>query len=530
MKTKNNDVRNAEDQDLFNDVEDETAQKKVKTTVKDVSIERRELAKDERPTILVPKDMTLSEAAKWLGELAREEDRVMEFMHVFTGWYPLDAIWALYQAVAELHGYTKIGDYGFFPATSVSVQTGINTYQQIPWGPIQVRGVDGAFCPHVQEGEDGNPALMIHNTIKNKNKRQSDRIVEKTLEILRERSIYRGKAIEVEFADLGGQGHGSRLNHTKAPTFMDVDMKKDSLIFSEKVQRLLDVNLFTPIRGAQECRDNQIPLRRTVLLAGSYGVGKTMAARYTASECVKNGWTFIYLRDLSKLSNALYFAKKYQPAVVFAEDINRITDGARDSAMDELFNTVDGIDRKNDEVMIVFTTNNMEDIHPGMMRPGRVDSVITIDPPDAAAAEKLVRQYGRGLIDDEANLTKVGEMLSGQIPAIIREAVERSKLAAISDKEPGTKLVVKAHHLEIAATQCLEHAKLINRQPEEELTGLEVLGDSIGRVLVSGIREEFWGTIGHRTQTDDRRKVLLEGVSAILDEAGRGAKTVDTVD
>lgn len=524
-----NTIRNAEDQSLFDDSEENT-QKQVKTTVKSVGLERRELLENERPVINIPNGMSLDEAAKWLGEMARSENQEMEFTHTFTGWYPLDAIWALIQAVTELHGYSKIQDYGLFPATSVSVQIGIDTYQQIPWGPIKVRGVEGAFCPHVQQGEDGNDALVVHNTIRNKNKRKADRIVEKTLEILREHSIYRGKAIEIDFSSLGGEGHNVRLNHAKAPTFMDVDMKKDSLIFSQKVQRLLNVNLFAPIRNAQECRDNQVPLRRTVLLAGSYGVGKTMAARYTASECVKNGWTFIYLRDLSKLSKALYFAKKYQPAVVFAEDINRITDGARDSAMDELLNTVDGIDRKNDEVMIVFTTNNMEDIHPSMMRPGRVDSVITIDPPDAAAAEKLVRQYGRGLLDEEADLTKVGEMLSGQIPAIIREAVERSKLAAISDKEPGNPLVVKAHHLEIAATQCLEHAKLVNKKPEEKLADLEVLGNSIARVLVSGFREEFWSTIGQNTNFSQTREVLIQGVSALLDEAGRPKKPSSEVD
>lgn len=532
MSTQNNKIVNTslinksieeeDDSALFaeEDPNEEVARKAAaaKLKARNIKLERVDAA---IPSIAVPQGMDLAEAASWLMELDRENNREYEFNHTFKGWYPLDAVWALYQAVAELHGFTKILDYApWAKAASISVPTGLTTTQQIPWGPIKVRGLANAFCPHVQEDDDGNEALYIHNTVRAKDKRKVDRIVAKTVEILRERSIYKGKAIEVEFVSMKTRGHGGSLV-AKPPVFIDVGNGTDELIFGDKVQRLLDVNLFTPIRNSQMCRDHDIPLRRTVLLAGGYGVGKTMTARQTAAVCQQHGWTFFYVRDLSSLEKALYTAKNYQPAVVFAEDINRITDGDRDASMDKLLNTLDGVDRKNDEVMVIFTTNDMGDIHPSMMRPGRVDAVVTIEPPDAKAVERLVRLYGRGLIDSDASLTKTGQMLDGQIPAIIREAVERSKLAAISDLSPNETMVVRSEHLEIAAMQCLEHAKLINKKPEAEMTDLEVLGDAFGRVLASGMASQYGSAYDKRSEGGTDAAVIKAGLSDLLDDAGR---------
>jgi hypothetical protein len=525
--TTNKSIEEDDDSELFaeEDPDEEKARKNAAAKLKARNVNLQRSDSSETPNIIVPKGMDLTEAANWLIELDLENNREYEFNHTFAGYYPLDAIWALFQAVAELHGFTKILDYApWQKAASISVPTGVNTTQQIPWGPIKVRGLAHAFCPHVQEDRDGNEALYIHNNIRAKDKKKVDRIISKTVEILSERSIYKGKAIEVEFASMATGGHGAKLV-AKPPIFIDIGNGNDELIFGEKVQRLLDVNLFTPIRSTQACRDHNIPRRRTILLAGGYGVGKTMTARQTASECVKNGWTYIYVRDLGSLEKALYFAKKYQPAVVFAEDINRITDGNRDAAMDKLLNTLDGVDRKDDEVMVIFTTNDMDDIHPSMLRPGRVDSVITIEPPDSKAAERLVRLYGRGLIADEADLTRTGKMLDGQIPAIIREAVERSKLAAIADLSPGQPMKVQAHHLEIAAIQCLEHAKLLSKEDDVEMTDLEVLGSAFGEVVVHGLRDVYEkANDAYYNSNGDSKKVLDAGLEQMLDDAGRPGK------
>jgi transitional endoplasmic reticulum ATPase len=332
--------------------------------------------------------------------------------------------------------------------------------------------------------------------------------------MLTKNSIYRGKAIEADFEVVDPRNF--KFDPTKAPTFWDTTGTRiEDIILPDEVFDLVQTSVWTPIERSQLCRTHKIPLRRGILLAGSYGVGKTLAARITAKLCEENGWTFLYLKNLKQLEQALKFAKRYEPCVVFAEDVNRIVSGERTQEMDDLFNLIDGVDRKNDEVMVVFTTNNIEQIHAGMLRPGRIDSVVTVTPPDSKAVQRLVKLYGREILDPAADLSVVGEMLAGQIPAIIRETVERSKLAAIKDAKPNEPLQVKSEHLISAARQMLVHAGLLLEPPKDK-PDLVVLGNAIGSVIRSGMREELRGVDEAPYESE-----LNVGVSAMLDQAGR---------
>jgi transitional endoplasmic reticulum ATPase len=107
----------------------------------------------------------------------------------------------------------------------------------------------------------------------------------------------------------------------------------------------------------------------------------------------------------------------------------------RTISIDEILNTVDGVDSKGVDMMIVFTTNELEAIQPAMLRPGRLDVVIPIPAPDAEAAERLVRQYGGAMINKDETFERSREALAGKMPAVIREAVDRSKLYAITEND-----------------------------------------------------------------------------------------------
>jgi transitional endoplasmic reticulum ATPase len=146
----------------------------------------------------------------------------------------------------------------------------------------------------------------------------------------------------------------------------------------------------------------------------------------------EHGWTFIYIKDASELPRALQFAKQYQPALVFAEDVDRHVTGERTDKMDMILNTLDGIDTKHTEIMVVLTTNHLDQVNQAMLRPGRLDVILNIVPPDAKAVERLVRVYARGRLDGAADLARAGELLAGFTPAVVREVVERAKLGSIS--------------------------------------------------------------------------------------------------
>jgi Hom_end-associated Hint/ATPase family associated with various cellular activities (AAA)/Homing endonuclease len=208
----------------------------------------------------------------------------------------------------------------------------------------------------------------------------------------------------------------------------------------------------------------------------------TMCATVTAKLCVENSWTFIMLDRASSLRQALEFAKRYQPAVVFAEDIDRST-SERDEKANDLSLVLDGMLSKDAEVMVVLTTNNVERIHPVMLRPGRLDAVISVTPPDAKAVEGLIRLYARKTLPDGTSLTKIGEQLAGSIPAVIREVVERSKLAMIA--RGGETLAEE--DLIVSATGMQQHMALLNKPKTTEMDPMTRIGHDIGKIIAATV-------------------------------------------
>jgi len=446
---------------------------------KDVGVRFTE--KDERPVITLPEGMAYKTARFWLEKIEAEEEKQVSIDHKFPGFYPPDAALALTRAIEQTYGFaSQESTFGFFsiiPPATIGIQADIDTVIQIPWGKMTFHGVAG----YVNTGVvfvDGMPVMQLAGVVRKGDQSKIEKLVMLTQQILRERSIYRGKAVIIDFSNFNPDD--PRFEPMKAPKFMDLSkVNLDDLILSRDVDEMVRTNLFVPIIHTSACRKAGIPLRRGVLLAGPFGTGKTLTAQVTAKLAVQHGWTYIYITDLKQLSQALAFAKNYGPAVIFGEDIDRITDGERDEKLDEYLNALDGVNRKHDEVLTVFTTNNADNINPAMMRPGRIDAIIPIEAPDAEATMALLRKYGRDLLHPDADLTKVGHMLARQIPAVCREVVERSKLRAIPDALDGNP-VVTARHLEQAAVEMLSHVKFINPDLEHKPHALEILGTALG--------------------------------------------------
>lgn len=445
---------------------------------KDVGLKHHD---GEKPMILLPEGMEIDTAVYWLSKIKAEQEKEIQIDHAFPGYYPPDAALALHKAIERTWGFaSQEGTPGFFriiPPAMLTIQADIDRTVQVPWGRMTFSGVKGYVDTHIKF-VDGMPVMQLAGVIRKGDQDKIEKLVGLIKEILRTESIYRGKAVIIDFSNFSPDD--PRFDAMKAPKFMDLQqVNTEDLILSAQVYEMVKTNLFVPVTHTAACRKAKIPLRRGILLAGPFGTGKTLTAQVTAKLATQNGWTYIYITDLKQLPEALAFAKNYGPAVLFGEDIDRVLDGDRNEEMDGYLNSLDGVNRKHDEVLVVFTTNNVDNIHPAMMRPGRIDAIIPIEAPDAAAAMQLLKKYGRGLIDPTANLSDVGRMMAGQIPAVLREVIERSKLRAIRDAD-GNEPVVTAVHLEQAGREMLAHVHYINPPKTSDAHPLEVLGSAIG--------------------------------------------------
>jgi len=421
-----------------------------------------------------PHKMPLPEAIKVLERKLEDEMTKMD-VHEVIEHHPHDALVAFCWAMKETYGWyspqTIKTFFGDINPDMVTVKTGPkdHEFQQLPCGMFKLPGMKEPI--RVAQDFNGNQ-LHILGEVRKGDKQQIIDLVNKARERLRTHSIFRSKAIRLPVDEDGD------------PCFQDVSfietdyIKPDELILNPDEMAQVEGSLWTPIKHTDTCVKHRIPLNRGVLLEGTYGTGKSMTANVTSKVCVDNGWTFILLDDVRALKEALLFAKRYEPCVIFAEDIDRAVE-ERDQTGNDILNTIDGILTKNSQIITVLTTNYVDKLDKAMLRPGRLDAVISVRPPEPEAVKRLIRLYGADLVAENDPLDRAAAELAGNIPATIRECVERSKLGMISRGD--TK--VTDDDLYISAVGMQSHMALLNAE-KPVISKEEQLGKAFSDLLV----------------------------------------------
>jgi transitional endoplasmic reticulum ATPase len=397
------------------------------------TIIRADIQRTNTQKILVPEKMPLQDAIESLERYMQDEERIVTF-RADIPCFPLDGARALMAVMNERFGWTSAACgkvqtlFGMkdCPPETRTFEVGYDQRETVLWGGIVVPGVSGrVIC---QEGwtPDGMICFQMYSDeCKRKEEPILQEIAEDVRRYLSHSSVYRGKAFRITTARNG------RLNVNRPPSFIDTSgVRTEDLILSGEVEHELGALLFRPIAQTAKSKQWGVPLKRGILLTGPYGCGKTMTAKVTARLCEEHGWTFISIDRVQSLESALRFAAQYGPAVLFAEDVDRVAE-ARNEQANDILNTLDGVDTKDADVITVLTTNHPERIHDALLRKGRLDALIQIGKPDAGAREKLIRTYGAGLISDEMDLSEAVARSEGLIPADVAEIVKRAKLYAI---------------------------------------------------------------------------------------------------
>lgn len=420
-----------------------------------------------------PEAMPPEKAIEALQRKIADENQPYD-VHEIIDAYPTDAAIAFVKATKELYGFASPVSTWFSNPQMLSIKTGPgpDDVVQCPIGKFKLPGIDSPINTQQYFTPKG-PAFVIYATVKKKDRHLLLELANKTREIVARESIYKGKAIRLEVDEEGA------LNLSSVPEFIDVsDTSESNLIFDENVTEQINTNILVPIKYTSTCKEQGIPLKRGVLLEGPYGTGKSLTARMTARVAQDNGWTFILLNRVQGLRAALEFANRYAPAVVFAEDIDRIAH-ERSEETNDLINTIDGVVSKRSEIMTILTTNHVDSLNPVILRPGRLDAVISLRAPNAKTVERLIRFYARDLVTEDTDLTGAGTELEGQIPASIRECVERAKLGMIGR---GAK-TLSSIDLEIAAQTMKNHLALLNKGQKKELSAAEKLAQGLQGVV-----------------------------------------------
>ena len=439
--------------------------------------------------LILPDKMKIPEAIDLLERRLKYEQEEVQVQETFLA-FPLDGAYAMDKVLTAKFGWTPAeATYSFFgknPPQMISVDIGPGQTVQVPWGKFSLPGVDGYIMSSSAQ-KDGRICFHLSGTVKRMHEEVVRDFFAEIRKYLQENSIYRGKAIKIRFRDDDGD-----VLAMPEPKFLETkDIRPENLIYSKDVQNSVVTNLFTPIERVRDCIANNIEVKRGVLLGGQYGCGKTLAAHVASKLAVDNGLTFIYVTRADELADAINFAKLYgdPAAVLFCEDIDRALAGQRSVKIDDILNILDGVDSKKLRLITVLTTNHLENINAAMLRPGRLDAIIEVTPPDKDAAERLLRFYGGNAIDASEDLSAAAERLAGTIPATIAEVVKRAKLYQLGLQKPGTQVKnLTAEALDRAAFTMKTQNELLDKasRPPQERPNLEEAMREVVRAEVTG--------------------------------------------
>lgn len=381
----------------------------------------------------------------------------VEFSRTFQ-YRPMDGAHAFNQAMVRMFGTGGIGRetrtiFGKIPPQMISIYVGYGQKAQVPWGRVEYSPLEAVFSIGRTESPSGNVSQISVEAPK-RYQRELEAFFDVVEAELRTNSIFRGKAINA--------AEEAEYLNTRSVT-------PDRVVYSEEVITQLSANVWSLIRHSEVQKRIGLPLKRAVLLEGPYGTGKTLAGVLTAQICEENGWTFIEVRPgRDKLAEALKTAALYSPAVVWCEDIDVIAnpDGSSVVQISTMLDALDGAASKGAEVVGVFTTNHVDKIQRGAMRPGRLDAVIHIGALDASGLEKLVRVLvPEQMLDPKADFGQITAAFEGFLPAFAAEAIGRAMRYAV-DREGGVPRIITTGDLVSAAHGLRPQLDLMNEAAE----------------------------------------------------------------
>lgn len=381
-------------------------------------------------------------AIQFLDSWRKNQAKKHTFNRVFK-YRPFDVAYAFLEVMKELTGTQGLGvsKFTFFgeePPQFVTINIGPNKTAQVPWGHILFPMFEAEFNVQMTQDEDYGFVGLISVSAPKRNQAIMEGVFTLVERYLKEHSLYRGKAIS-----------GSSDN----PEFIDlstVDPKK--VVYSQNVLAQLEANVWAPIRFTDAYRDQKVSIKRAVLFAGPYGTGKTLGCMLTAQEAVEHGWTFIQCRT-GKDDPAIVMktAELYAPAVVVVEDFDANLGTASAVDISRLLELLDGATNKGKEIIGLFTTNHIERIQKGALRPGRIDAIVEIDGLDQEAFQRLITiTLGEEWIEKKVDWAAVATAFDGFLPAFVKEAAERAQryTMARNHGQPG---VIKTADLVAAA-------------------------------------------------------------------------------
>ncbi len=221
-----------------------------------------------------------------------------------------------------------------------------------------------------------------------------------------------------------------------------------------------------------------------ILLYGPPGTGKTMLAKAVAAESEAN---FISVKGPEFLSKwvgesekavreTFRKAKQAAPCVIFFDEIDSITpvrgtgsdSHVTERVVSQLLSEIDGLEELHN-ITVIAATNRPDIIDPALLRPGRIDRLIYVTPPDRDGRLEIFKVHTvKTPLDSDVDLDTLADDTDGFTGADIASVCNEATILAIREyvnsgkpigDESARELKVGYHNFRDAMTKVKPHSK-----------------------------------------------------------------------
>jgi cell division protease FtsH len=223
-----------------------------------------------------------------------------------------------------------------------------------------------------------------------------------------------------------------------AVTWADVAGLDDA---KAELQEIVD---FLRDPGRFEALGARVP--KGILFHGPPGTGKTLAAKAVANESgavfySQSASAFVEMfagLGAARIRRLFEEARKNAPSIVFIDELDAVGqtrsgssfNREQDQTLNQLLVELDGFGPR-DQVVVMGASNRLQDLDPALLRPGRFDRQVLINPPDLKGRRAILDVHTRGKpLGGDVDLNEVARQTSGLTGADLQNICNEAAIAA----------------------------------------------------------------------------------------------------